>query len=220
MEHPPSIRCMGSSHSWTPLFADDGAWLMDTSGMKDIVWSATDNPTQLKCFFFFRVTVGPGVTGGQLATFCDSKDRGKWRGMFLQSDVILESVTYGGVVNAACHGAGKTQTVADYVVKTSIIKWDGTRVDLIREEDPEGFAEKIIHFGLLGVTVAFTLQLDAARTAVRVTDHKCRAREVFLERGQFPGQGGGTNPLLDLWTTTTPWRFSTSPLPVWISPTY
>lgn len=35
--------------------------------------------------------------------------RGEWRGMFLQSDVILESVTYGGVVNSACHGVGQTQ---------------------------------------------------------------------------------------------------------------
>lgn len=191
MGHPPRIRCMGSSHSWTPLFADDGAWLLDTSGMKDIVWSATDHPTQ--------VTVGPGVTGGELATFCDSKDRGVWRGMFLPSDVILDTVTYGGVVNSACHGAGRTQTVCDYVVKTSIIKWDGTRVNLAREEDPEGFAKKIVHFGLLGVTVSLTFQLDDARTAVRVIDHKCRAREIFLERGQSPGQEEGTNPLLELW---------------------
>lgn len=29
--------------------------------------------------------------------------------MFLQSDVILETVTYGGVVNSACHGVGQTQ---------------------------------------------------------------------------------------------------------------
>lgn len=35
--------------------------------------------------------------------------RGEWRGMFLPSDVILETVTYGGVVNAACHGVGQTQ---------------------------------------------------------------------------------------------------------------
>lgn len=34
---------------------------------------------------------------------------GEWRGMFLQSDVILETVTYGGVVNSACHGVGQTQ---------------------------------------------------------------------------------------------------------------
>lgn len=43
----PQIRCTGSSHSWTSLFADDGAWLVDTSGLKDITWSATENPTQV-----------------------------------------------------------------------------------------------------------------------------------------------------------------------------
>ena len=48
-------------------------------------------------------------------------------------------------------------------------------------------------------SAAITFQLDAARTAVRVTDHKRRVREIFLERGMLPGQGGGGNPLLDLW---------------------
>lgn len=43
----PQIRCTGSSHSWTNLFADDGAWLVDTTGLKDITWSATENPTQV-----------------------------------------------------------------------------------------------------------------------------------------------------------------------------
>ncbi|CAM9157892.1 unnamed protein product [Scytosiphon promiscuus] len=188
----PRVRCTGSSHSWTQLFADDGAWLVDTSGLRDIVWSADDNPTQ--------VTVGPGVTCGDLATFCDSKDRGEWRGMFLQSDVILETVTYGGVVNAACHGVGQTQTVCDYVVATSIIKWDGTREELRRADDPKGFALKVAHFGLLGVTVGITFQLDAKRTAIKVTDRKQRAREIFLEKGQLPGEGeGASNPLLELW---------------------
>ncbi|CAM9622675.1 unnamed protein product, partial [Ectocarpus sp. 8 AP-2014] len=186
----PKIRCTGSSHSWTNLFADDGAWLVDTSGLKDIVWSADENPTQVK--------IGPGVTGGELATFCDSKDRGEWRGMFIQSDVILETVTYGGVVNAACHGVGQTQTVCDYVVATTIITWDGKRVELSRVDDPEGFALKIAHFGLLGVTVDFTFQLDSARTAIKVTDRKQRARETFLEKGQLPAEGS-SNPLLDLW---------------------
>eukprot|EP00903_Cladosiphon_okamuranus_P006469 g6329.t1 len=185
----PKIRCTGSSHSWTNLFADDGAWLVDTTGLKDITWSATETPTQ--------VTIGPGVTCGELATFCDSKDRGEWRGMFLQSDVILETVTYGGVVNSACHGVGQTQTVCDYVVATSILKWDGTLVKLSRADDPEGFAKKIAHFGLLGITVDFTFQLDAKRTAIKVTDRKQRAREIFLERGQLPSEGG-PNPLLDL----------------------
>lgn len=45
------------------------------------------------------------------------------------------------------------QTVCDYVVATSIIKWDGTRKELVRADDPKGFALKVAHFGLLGVTV-------------------------------------------------------------------
>ena len=45
------------------------------------------------------------------------------------------------------------QTVCDYVVATTIIKWDGTLVKLSRADDPEGFAKKIAHFGLLGVTL-------------------------------------------------------------------
>ncbi|CAN0101125.1 unnamed protein product [Pylaiella littoralis] len=187
---PQRIRCTGSSHSWTHLFADDGAWLVDTRGLKDITWSASDEPTQ--------VTIGPGVTCGELATFCDSEDRGEWRGMFLESDVILETVTYGGVVNAACHGVGQTQTVCDYVVATTIMKWDGTTVRLTRAEDPQGFALKIAHFGLLGVTVDFTFQLDAQRTAIKVTDRKQRASEIFMGKGQLPVEGGD-NPLLDLW---------------------
>lgn len=38
----PKIRCMGVGHSWTHFFADDGAWLLNTSGMKDLAWSADD----------------------------------------------------------------------------------------------------------------------------------------------------------------------------------
>lgn len=45
--------------------------------------------------------------------------------------------------------------------------------------------------------IAFTFQLDAKRTAIKVTDRKQRARELFLERGQLPSEGG-SNPLLDL----------------------
>lgn len=36
----PKVRCMGSSHSWTPHFADDGAWMLDTSGINHVNWSA------------------------------------------------------------------------------------------------------------------------------------------------------------------------------------
>ncbi|CAM9741720.1 unnamed protein product [Ascophyllum nodosum] len=189
----PKIRCVGSGHSWSPLFADDGAWLIDTSDMKDIKWNAGENSTQ--------VTIGPGVTTGDLAKYMDSRARGKWRSHFLSSDVVLEDVTYGGTINTACHGTGKTQTLPDYVVSTRIVKWDGTVVKLIRADDPEGFKVNVLHFGLLGVTVDFTLQLDKDNHAISVTDSKVRAEDLFLGRGQLPA-AGGPNPLLELWNTT------------------
>ena len=48
------IRCMGSGHSWTNLFADDGSWLMDTSGINEIVWSP-DNPYQVRMKIRVRI---------------------------------------------------------------------------------------------------------------------------------------------------------------------
>lgn len=45
---------------------------------------------------------------------------------------------------------------------------------------------------------AFTLQLDNNLKAIRVTDSKVRARDLFLEKGELP-QPGGANPLRDAW---------------------
>ena len=42
----PKVRCMGSSHSWSHHFADDGAWMVDTSGINHLEWSA-DQPKQV-----------------------------------------------------------------------------------------------------------------------------------------------------------------------------
>lgn len=48
---------------------------------------------------------------------------------------------------------------------------------------------------------AFTLQLDEDKNAIKITDSKVRARNIFLEKGQLP-KPGGPNPLLDIWNNT------------------
>ncbi|CAM9522862.1 unnamed protein product, partial [Ectocarpus sp. 12 AP-2014] len=40
--------------------------------------------------------------------------------------VVFSPSFLGNHVFAACHGTGKTQTLPDYVIKMSFIKWDGT----------------------------------------------------------------------------------------------
>ncbi|CAM9726790.1 unnamed protein product, partial [Choristocarpus tenellus] len=46
----------------------------------------------------------------------------------------------------------------------------------------------------------FTLQLDAKRTAIKVTNSKVSARDLFLEIDSMPAPGG-PNPLRDLWSS-------------------
>lgn len=48
---------------------------------------------------------------------------------------------------------------------------------------------------------AFTLQLDRDVSAIKVSDSKVRARELFLEMDELP-ETGGPNPLLNLWKST------------------
>ena len=51
-----------------------------------------------------------------------------------------------GAVDASLtHACPLPQTVCDYLVATSIIRGDGTRAELSRADDPEGFALKIPH---------------------------------------------------------------------------
>lgn len=45
---------------------------------------------------------------------------------------------------------------------------------------------------------AYTLQLDGDNKAVRVTDSKVRARDLFLGHNELP-KPGGPNPLRDAW---------------------
>lgn len=49
-----------------------------------------------------------------------------------------------------------------------------------------------------GVDAAYTLQLDDDNKAVRVTDSKVVARDLFLGHNELP-KPGGRNPLREAW---------------------
>lgn len=51
---------------------------------------------------------------------------------------------------------------------------------------------------LLSHDAAYTLQLDGDNKAIRVTDSKVRARDLFVGHNQLP-KLGGSNPLKDAW---------------------
>lgn len=62
-------------------------------------------------------------------------DRGKWRGLYLPSDVVLETVTFGGTINSSCHGTGKTQ-VKPSMVNYSRKRWKCSRVTIFEKLAP------------------------------------------------------------------------------------
>lgn len=69
------------------------------------------------------------------------------------------------------------QTLPDYVLSTRIVKWDGTIVKLSKADDPEGFKDKVVHFGLLGITVgkaSFLLYWCRKAFHIKRKDHLCR----------------------------------------------
>lgn len=95
------IRDGSSAHSFSLLrFVGIGV-----EGTHTVIRVCTHSKLFLFCLFFpVRISFG--------------YRRGEWRGMSLPSDASIETTTYGGLVNAACHGTGKTQARRSFFLPT------------------------------------------------------------------------------------------------------
>lgn len=98
------------------------------------------------------------------------------------------------------------QTLPDYVIKMSFIKWDGTQVDLSRAEDPTGFAICVASFGLVGVivgercTAIFAVVKHSGKTVVE----NCRKTV-----GELSSSIAHTNTIGAWWITSSNfWKYS------------
>jgi len=159
------LRPVGRGHSWTPVFLDDGDWLLMSNKMvlddgepiriPDPPAAADGTPL---------VEVAGGVNTGDLAKFMDDpKNQEKLQYLGLPADVVLDTVRYGGVVNMACHGTAWNEgTLPDFVQKLSIVDGSGTHRELDRDTtDPEEFRAAVANFGLFGITHSITFKLAA-----------------------------------------------------------
>lgn len=90
----PKIRCVGSGHSWTHLFADDGSWVLDTSGINDIVWSS-DCPTQVPASFSVRKMCAFCVAVFVRQVVCFVL-------LLLKGSVLVYNVMFGGGARSVC----------------------------------------------------------------------------------------------------------------------
>jgi FAD/FMN-containing dehydrogenase len=140
------IRVTGSSHSFSPLVPTDD-FLVYNSAMRAVSVDKSDPARPL-------VTVESGATGADaLAVMTPA-------GVALPTNVVLQSVTYGGLIAAGCHGSGwENPTLSDLVESMDIVDASGTvRTYSEAEVGAEVMNAARLNLGLFGIIDRMTLR--------------------------------------------------------------
>jgi xylitol oxidase len=139
----PSVRALGSRHTFNDLADDDGL-LVSTAALPPTI--RVDEAAR-------AVTVGGGVRYGDLARSLQSS------GWALHNLASLPHISVAGAVATATHGSGdRNGNLAAAVRGLRILRADGETVELARG-DP-GFDGAVVSLGALGVVTEVTLDIQ------------------------------------------------------------
>jgi len=101
------------------------------------------------------VTVGAGITYGQLCPYLDSK------GFALHNLASLPHISVAGACSTATHGSGeKNGNLATAVSGLEMVTASGDVVNLSREHDGDKFLGAVVGLGALGVITKVTLDIQ------------------------------------------------------------
>ncbi len=101
------------------------------------------------------VTVGAGITYGQLSPYLDQK------GFALHNLASLPHISVAGACTTATHGSGeKNGNLSTAVSALEFIAADGSVVGLSRDRDGETFHGAVVGLGALGVITKITLDVQ------------------------------------------------------------
>ncbi|KAG0332657.1 hypothetical protein BG000_009831 [Podila horticola] len=146
-----NLRCVGSGHSWSSTAITDEFMLNMTKMEKvhDPVYSNEEKS--------WTVEVETGVLVSDLDDVLSKHNLP----LALPSNVVLESVRYGGILALGCHGAAtKTRTLPDLVSQVTIVDATGTLNTFSHTKNPEEFSAATVNLGLLGVVYTYTLRVE------------------------------------------------------------
>jgi alditol oxidase len=148
----PRIKALGTRHSFNSIADSEGAQV-SLALLRDKV---IDRESQ-------RVTVGAGVTYGELAPWLDAQ------GFAVANLASLPHISVAGAYTTATHGSGIANgCLSTAVSAVELVDGAGEVVHLSRAAQPEIFSGAVVSLGALGIVTSVTLDLvpsfDIAQT--------------------------------------------------------
>jgi xylitol oxidase len=138
------LKVLGTRHCFNSI-ADSRYNLLSLKPMQEMTLDAAAR----------TVTVGPGVTYGQLGPYLDAK------GFALHNLASLPHISVAGACTTATHGSGETNgNLASAVCGLELVTAAGDVVKLSRESNPSEFQAAVVGLGALGVITRVTLKVQ------------------------------------------------------------
>jgi len=140
-----SLKVLGTRHCFNNI-ADSRHNLLSLKPMDEVVELDTHAAT---------VTVGAGITYGQLSPYLHSK------GFALHNLASLPHISVAGACSTATHGSGeKNGNLATAVSGLEFVTAAGDLVKLSRQQDRETFQGAVVGLGAVGVITKLTLDIQ------------------------------------------------------------
>jgi hypothetical protein len=141
------VRAVGAGHSWSALAATDD-YLVCVSRLRKVAVDLADP----RC---------PRVTLESGATVRDVNRELALHGLALPTNVVLESVEYGGLIATGCHGSGwDMPTLSDFVHAMEVVTaTEDVRTFCAETDDPTVMNAARLHLGLFGIIYRLTLNV-------------------------------------------------------------
>src|SRR5213593_4348978 len=139
------LKVLGTRHCFNDI-ADSTDNFLSLKPMDELVAVEPEGRT---------VTVGAGITYGQLCPYLHSK------GFALHNLASLPHISIAGAVSTATHGSGeKNGNLATAVSALEIVTADGAVVKLSRRQDGEAFLGAVVGLGAVGVITKVMLDIQ------------------------------------------------------------
>ena len=142
------VRVVGTAYSWSRLTATDDV-LICLCLMRDVEVDTSDPDRPL-------AHVQAGATGRELTRALNAA------GLAMPTNVVMETVSWGGMVGVGAHGSGRDEgTLSDRVVAIELIDASGRHRRFERGVDPDPVLDALgVALGTCGIIHRITLRVE------------------------------------------------------------